>query len=60
MTPRYGRTRISKIRQAVDGLRHMIATQGTPDIQEAWDRYEPWSGYVLHNHQCPECGERKE
>lgn len=42
MTERYGKTRLSKIRKAVNELRAAIRAQGTPDIQDAWDRLEPW------------------
>ncbi|WP_306150663.1 hypothetical protein [Roseovarius sp. MMSF_3281] len=39
---RYGNTRISKIRKAVNDLRRAIQREGTQDIQVAWDRLEPW------------------
>lgn len=41
MTERYGQTRISKIYAAFNELRRVIRKEGTPDIQDAWDRVEP-------------------
>lgn len=38
----YGRTKISKLRAAVNNLRTAIRAEGTPAIQDAWDRVEPW------------------
>ncbi|WP_375553379.1 hypothetical protein [Roseovarius mucosus] len=42
MTDRYGKTRIHKIRAAQNALREAIRAEGTPAIQDAWDRLEPW------------------
>lgn len=42
MKPRYGNVRIVKLRAAVNTLRKAIQKEGTPDIQDAWDRCEPW------------------
>ena len=42
MTDRYGNTRIVKIRAAQNALREAIRAEGTPRIQDAWDRLEPW------------------
>lgn len=39
---RYGNTKIVKLRRAVDDLRQAIRNEGTPAIQDAWDRAEPW------------------
>lgn len=44
---RYGKTRISKIKAAVDNLRSAIRSSGTPEIQDAWDRFEPWVDVVF-------------
>lgn len=41
-TDRYGSVRIYKIRQAQADLRRAIRREGTPAVQEAWDRLEPW------------------
>ena len=42
MTDRYGKTRIIKLRRAVDALRHAIAKGDPEETQRAWDRCEPW------------------
>ena len=42
MTDRYGKTRMGTIRAAVNALRASIRAEGTPAIQDAWDRMEPW------------------
>lgn len=39
---RYGKTRMGKIRAAVENLRKAIRAEGTPAVQDAWDRLEPW------------------
>lgn len=57
MTPRYRRTRVEKIRQAVNEARIAINTEfDHTKVQAAWDRLEPWLGYIFENHHCPECG----
>ena len=38
----YGHTKIAKLRAAVNGLRAAIRSEGTPAIQDAWNRAEPW------------------
>lgn len=40
--PRYGATKITKIISARNELREAIRAEGTPRIQEAWDRLEQW------------------
>lgn len=42
MPATYGRTKLSKLRAAVQALRDAIRAEGTPAIQDAWDRCEPW------------------
>lgn len=42
MTTHYGLARITKLRAAVSALRSAIRAEGTPAIQDAWDRVEPW------------------
>lgn len=46
MTDRYGQTRVVEIRAAIDDLRKACRNEGTPAVQDAWDRLEPWLGYV--------------
>lgn len=47
MTERYGNTKITKLRKAVEDLRQAIRKKGTPAIQDAWDRAEPWIDRVF-------------
>lgn len=42
---RYGDVRITKIRAAFNELRAACRDEGTPRIQEALDRYEPWADF---------------
>lgn len=42
MTERYGRVKFCTIYRAKDDLRKLIQSEGTPAIQEAWDRLEQW------------------
>lgn len=37
---RYGNRRVTKMYAEIDALRRAIAAEGTPAIQEAWDRVE--------------------
>ncbi|MGI3168441.1 hypothetical protein ACRARG_04765 [Pseudooceanicola sp. C21-150M6] len=60
MTPRYGRTRIGKIRNAYDDLRDAIQRRDLEAAETALERYEPWASYVFENHHCPECGRKGE
>lgn len=61
MTPRYGNTRLSKIRAAFDELRH--ACQVSPDerVRDAWSRCEAWIGWLYAEdkkhapERCPYC-----
>lgn len=39
---RYGAVKITKIIAARNALREAIRAEGTPRIQEAWDRLEQW------------------
>ena len=43
---RYGDVRITKIMAAFKELRTACRDEGTPRIQEALDRYEPWADFV--------------
>lgn len=38
---RYGQRKVVKIINDMDRLRKAIRSEGTPKIQEAWDRIEP-------------------
>lgn len=42
MTDRYGRLKFTTIYRAKDDLRRAIQAEGTPLIQDAWDRLEQW------------------
>lgn len=46
---RYGNVKILKLRRAVNELRTLIRREGTPDIQSAWDRCEPWLDRIFTN-----------
>ena len=39
---RYGRVKFSTIHACKNKLRALIASEGTPAIQEEWDRLEQW------------------
>ena len=47
MSERYGDVRVSKIIAAFNELREACRAEGTPRIQEALDRYEPWADYAF-------------
>lgn len=42
MAEQYGRVRITTIQATKNELRAAIQTEGTPRIQELWDRLEQW------------------
>lgn len=46
MTNPYGNVRPATIQRAIDELRAACRDEGTPRIQEAWDRLEPWVDVV--------------
>lgn len=46
MPDRYGQTRVTKIKAAFDRHREAVRREGTPAIQETWDRIEPWLDWV--------------
>lgn len=50
MTDRYGPNpngpKLSKIRADFNKLRIAVRQEGTPEIQEAWDKVERWLGHV--------------
>lgn len=43
---RYGAVRVTKIKAAYDELRAACREEGTPRIQDALDRYEPWADFA--------------
>lgn len=45
--PRYGRRRIDRMLREWDTLRHIIASEGTPAVQEAFDACEEWIDYAF-------------
>lgn len=47
MSDRYGNVRITKIKTAFDELRAACRAEGTPRIQQAIDRYEPWADFAF-------------
>ena len=47
MTDRYGNVKVIKIVAAFNELRDACRSEGTPRIQDAIDRYEPWADYVM-------------
>lgn len=55
--PKYGKVRISKILAAFNELREACRAEGTPRIQDAIDRYEPWADCALARpeHGCTAC-----
>lgn len=47
MTDRFGNVRVTKILRDLDRLRQAVHSEGTPAIQDAWDRMEPWWDAVV-------------
>ena len=43
----YGQVKITKIRAAYNELREAIASGDLERAQEAFDRYEQWSDYIM-------------
>ena len=43
----YGKARIATLRKAVDELRQACRQEGTPRIQDAIDRAEPWIAAIF-------------
>lgn len=48
---RYGNTRIHKIHKAIKDLREACRSEGTPRIQSALDRLEPWIDYLYQEEE---------
>lgn len=40
MSERYGNRRVVKMFNQINALRKLIRSEGTPSIQEAWDKVE--------------------
>lgn len=53
MTRRYGTRRVDRMWADINALRQVIAREGTPAIQDAWDRVEPCIDYAYGG--CPNC-----
>lgn len=47
MSERYGKTRVSKIRDAYNKLRAAIRAGDIEAAEVALDRYEPWADYIF-------------
>lgn len=50
---RYGKRRVSRMYADMNKLRQAIQREGTPAIQDAWDRVEECIDYAYGG--CPEC-----
>lgn len=46
MTGKYGERNITKMIREIDVLRQSIRAEGTPAIQDAWDKVEPHIDYA--------------
>lgn len=46
MTDRYGNRTIIKMFNQINALRKTIRSEGTPNIQEAWDKVEEHIDYI--------------
>jgi len=46
MTDRYGKRNIPKMIRQIDELRRAIRSEGTPAIQDAWDKVEEHIDYA--------------
>ena len=44
---RYGNTKVATIRKKVDNLRVLILAQGTPEIQDAWEKLEAFVPFLV-------------
>ena len=49
MTERYGNRRVVKMFNQINTLRSLIRSEGTPSIQEAWDKVEEHIDFVYAN-----------
>ena len=46
-TPRHGNVRVFKILRDLGRLRDVVRAEGSPAIQDAFDRMEPWWDAVV-------------
>lgn len=51
MTQLYGRAKIVTLRRDVNALRKAIRAEGTPAVQDAWDKMERWVDRVFTTDQ---------
>jgi len=49
VTERYGNLRVVKMFNQINDLRKLIRSEGTPSIQEAWDKVEEHIDFVYAN-----------
>ena len=49
MTEKYGNRRVVKMFNQINALRKLIRSEGTPAIQEAWDKVEEHIGFAYAN-----------
>lgn len=46
MTQRYGNRKVTKMYAQINALRKVIRSEGTPEIQDAWDAVEEHVDFV--------------
>jgi hypothetical protein len=51
MTERYGNRRVVKMFNQINTLRKLIRSEGTPSIQEAWDKVEEHIDFAYANQE---------
>jgi len=51
MTERYGNRRVVKMFNQINTLRQLIRSEGTPSIQEAWDKVEEHIDFAYANQE---------
>jgi hypothetical protein len=54
MIPRYGNRTIVKMFNQINALRKAIRTEGTPAIQEAWDKVEEHIDFIYSKSKTEE------
>ncbi|WP_288951565.1 hypothetical protein [uncultured Paracoccus sp.] len=50
MTERYGRRKVTKMYAQINELRKAIRAEGSPAIQDAWDKVEEHIDFVYGQH----------
>ena len=53
---RYGQRKVTKMYAEVQALREIIRAEGTPAIQEAWDKVEEHIDYAYRRDDTPSAG----